>query len=123
MQNSALHWSSDHREHHKHVDHHEHDPYPASRGFWYSHIGWMLREYQANRYHDYNNVKDLQNDPIVMWQHRHYLTLTLLTAIGWPLLIGWLLGDTSVSLEQITTWAVTGGRTSGGDGLGVGLNA
>lgn len=93
VQNSALHWSSDHREHHKHVDHHEHDPYSASRGFWYSHIGWMLREYQANRYHDYNNVKDLQNDPIVMWQHRHYLTLTLLTAIGWPLLIGWLLGD------------------------------
>jgi len=93
VQNSILHWSSDHREHHKHVDHDEHDPYSASRGFWYSHIGWMLREYQANRYHDYNNVKDLQKDPIVMWQHRNYLSLTLLTAIGWPLLIGWLLGD------------------------------
>ncbi|MGQ4276755.1 acyl-CoA desaturase [Pseudidiomarina sp. E22-M8] len=93
VQNSALHWSSDHREHHKHVDDNDKDPYSAKRGFWYSHIGWMLREYHASRYHDYNNVKDLQKDPIVMWQHRHYLALTLLTSIGWPIAIGLMLGD------------------------------
>ncbi|WP_258807524.1 fatty acid desaturase [Pseudidiomarina sp. CB1] len=93
VQNSALHWSSDHREHHKHVDDNDNDPYSAKRGFWYSHIGWMLREYQASRYHDYNNVKDLQNDRVVMWQHRHYLTLTLLTTIGWPVAVGLMLGD------------------------------
>ncbi|MDN7125545.1 fatty acid desaturase [Pseudidiomarina terrestris] len=93
VQNSALHWSSDHREHHKHVDDNDKDPYSAKRGFWYSHIGWMLREYQASRYHDYNNVKDLQKDGVVMWQHRHYLTLTLLTTIGWPVAIGLMLGD------------------------------
>ncbi len=75
VQNSILHWSSDHREHHKHVDDDTKDPYSASRGFWYSHIGWMLREYQPDRYYDYANVKDLQKDPIVMWQHRHYWPL------------------------------------------------
>lgn len=93
LQNSILHWSSDHREHHKHVDHDDHDPYSASRGFWYSHIGWMLREYQQHRYTNYDNVKDLQKDPIVMWQHRNYLTLTLLTNFGWPILLGVLMGD------------------------------
>ncbi|CAB0150630.1 hypothetical protein PSI9734_01073 [Pseudidiomarina piscicola] len=93
VQNSALHWSSDHREHHKHVDDNDKDPYSAKRGFWYSHIGWMLREYQASRYSNYNNVKDLQSDPIVMWQHRNYLTLTLLTTIGWPVALGLMLGD------------------------------
>ncbi|RUO66183.1 Delta-9 acyl-phospholipid desaturase [Pseudidiomarina planktonica] len=93
LQNSILHWSSDHREHHKHVDHDDHDPYSASRGFWYSHIGWMLREYQQHRYTNYDNVKDLQQDPIVMWQHRNYLTLTLLTNFGWPILLGVLMGD------------------------------
>lgn len=93
VQNSALHWSSDHREHHKHVDDNDKDPYSAKRGFWYSHIGWMLREYQASRYSDYNNVKDLQQDPIVMWQHRNYLLLTLLTTIGWPVALGLLIGD------------------------------
>ncbi|TRW49021.1 acyl-CoA desaturase [Aliidiomarina halalkaliphila] len=92
LQNSALHWSSDHREHHKHVDHIDDDPYSISRGFWFAHIGWMLREYQSQRYSDYRNAKDLQNDPIVMWQHKHYLTLTLMMNIGVPILIGLLSG-------------------------------
>ena len=43
MENSALEWCSDHRMHHKMTDSDE-DPYSASRGFWYSHIGWILIE-------------------------------------------------------------------------------
>jgi stearoyl-CoA desaturase (delta-9 desaturase) len=93
VQNSILHWSSDHRIHHLYVDNNEKDPYSAKRGFWYSHIGWMLREYQSQRYHDYQNVRDLQRDPIVMWQHKHYLPLVLLTNLGIPFLLGFLTGD------------------------------
>ncbi len=98
LQNSILHWSSDHRMHHAHVDDNEKDPYSAGRGFWYSHIGWMLREYQASRYRDYRNVRDLQRDPIVQWQHRHYLALTLGTNFGIPLLFGLVSGDVIGSL-------------------------
>jgi stearoyl-CoA desaturase (Delta-9 desaturase) len=101
VQNSALHWSSDHRVHHKHVDENDIDPYSAKRGFWYSHIGWMLREYQAHRYHDYKNVRDLQRDPIVMWQHKRYLLLVLLTNLGIPLLFGLINGDIIGSLLLI----------------------
>jgi stearoyl-CoA desaturase (delta-9 desaturase) len=90
LQNSALHWSSDHRVHHKFVDQNDKDPYSAQRGFWYSHIGWMLREYQSQRYSDYSNVRDLQNNPIVMWQHKHYLALTIATNFGIPLFLGFL---------------------------------
>ena len=93
MQNSILHWSSDHRVHHKHVDNNDRDPYSAKRGFWYSHIGWMLREYQAHRYSNYDNVRDLQKDKIVMWQHKHYLLLTILMNIGVPVLFGVINGD------------------------------
>lgn len=98
VQNSILHWSSDHRVHHKHVDDNDIDPYSAKRGFWYSHIGWMLREYQAHRYHDYNNVRDLQRDPIVVWQHRYYLPLVIITNFGIPLLFGLLNGNVLGSL-------------------------
>ena len=98
LQNSILHWSSDHRIHHKHVDNNDVDPYSAKRGFWYSHIGWMLREYQAHRYNNYENVRDLQKDPIVMWQHKHYLLLTLAMNFGVPLLFGILNGDIISSL-------------------------
>jgi len=98
LQNSILHWSSDHRVHHKHVDNNDVDPYSAKRGFWYSHIGWMLREYQAHRYTNYDNCRDLQKDAIVMWQHKHYLLLTILTNVGIPLAFGLLHGDVISSL-------------------------
>ena len=93
LQNSALHWSSDHRIHHKHVDNNDKDPYSAKMGFWYSHIGWMLREYQASRYSNYENVRDLQKDKIVMWQHKHYLVLSALMNFGVPLIFGFINGD------------------------------
>jgi stearoyl-CoA desaturase (delta-9 desaturase) len=93
LQNSILHWSSDHRVHHRHVDVNDKDPYSAKRGFWFSHIGWMLREYQSERYSDYSNCKDLQKDKVVMWQHNYYLPIVLIANFGITGLLGWLNGD------------------------------
>ncbi|WP_100658208.1 acyl-CoA desaturase [Alteromonas flava] len=93
VQNSILHWSSDHRIHHRHVDDNDKDPYSAKRGFWYSHMGWMLREYQAHRYDNYENCRDLQKDPIVMWQHKHYLAIVLVANFGITGFLGWLNGS------------------------------
>ncbi|MEC6797190.1 fatty acid desaturase [Photobacterium sp. S4TG1] len=93
LQNSILHWCSDHRAHHRYVDNNSKDPYSAKKGFFYSHIGWMLRQYQASRYRDYSNCIDLQQDPIVVWQHKYYLLLAAIMNIGVPVAIGLLLGD------------------------------
>lgn len=93
LQNSILHWSSDHRLHHRHVDNNDKDPYSAKMGFFYSHIGWMLREYQASRYRDYSNCRDLQKDNIVMWQHKYYVPLAIITNVGIPLAFGIVHGD------------------------------
>ena len=98
LQNSAIHWSSDHRRHHKHVDHDEKDPYSATKGFWYSHIGWMLREYQQNIYSDYTNVRDLEKDKVAVWQHKYYVQVAALMNSGLPLLVGFLYGDIWASL-------------------------
>ncbi|WJG09933.1 fatty acid desaturase [Aliiglaciecola sp. LCG003] len=93
LQNSILHWCSDHRVHHKFVDQNGKDPYSAKQGFFFSHIGWMLREYQSHRYDNYSNCKDLQKDSVVMWQHRHYIPIVLAMNFGVPILLGWLNGD------------------------------
>lgn len=92
LQNDVLYWASDHRRHHQHVDNNELDPYSAGRGFWFSHIGWILRDYESHRV-DFSNVRDLQGDPVVRWQHRHYLSLVLLTNIALPGLLGLIHGD------------------------------
>jgi stearoyl-CoA desaturase (Delta-9 desaturase) len=92
LQNSALVWCSGHRRHHLYVDDVDEDPYSARRGFWFSHIGWMLRDYPSGR-PDFSNVQDLKKEPLLMFQHRHYLVLTLATNIGLPLLFGVLFRD------------------------------
>ncbi len=92
MQNTILHWCSDHRQHHRHVDDNQADPYSAQRGFWFSHIGWLLRDYGLSL-NPINNVRDLQKNPIVRWQHQHYLALTVGLNLALPAGLGWLQGD------------------------------
>jgi stearoyl-CoA desaturase (delta-9 desaturase) len=92
LQNSILVWASDHRRHHRHCDDNELDPYSAGRGLWFSHIGWILREYNGNK-EDFSNARDLERDPVVVFQHRHYVGLTLLMNLALPLLLGMALGD------------------------------
>jgi stearoyl-CoA desaturase (delta-9 desaturase) len=92
LQNSALVWSAGHRIHHRFIDDPERDPYCARRGFWFSHIGWMLRNYPSGD-PDLKFVRELQSDPLVAFQHRHYLALALGMNIGVPILMGWAFGD------------------------------
>lgn len=92
FQNSILVWSSQHRRHHRHVDDNDLDPYSAKRGLWFSHIGWMLRDY-PNGADDFSNCKDLQRDKIVMWQHKHYYSIALAMNIIPPLILGWITGQ------------------------------
>ncbi|HEY1492197.1 MAG TPA: fatty acid desaturase [Steroidobacteraceae bacterium] len=87
LQNSAFIWCSGHRRHHLNVDDVDQDPYSARRGFWFSHIGWMLREYPSGK-PDFSNIPDLKRDPMLAFQHRHYLALLLLANFGLPLLAG-----------------------------------
>lgn len=92
VQNSILSWCTGHRRHHRYVDDNDRDPYSAKRGFWFSHMGWMLRHWPSGR-EDFSNVKDLMRDPIVMWQEKHYVTITWIMNLAPPLLVGYLTGD------------------------------
>jgi len=88
-QNSVVEWCSDHRRHHRLVDT-DGDPYNAQRGFWWSHMGWIMVEKQAN---DFSNVGDLMRDPICKWQHDHYYKITIPFNLGVPILLGLVFGD------------------------------
>jgi stearoyl-CoA desaturase (delta-9 desaturase) len=92
FQNSILIWASGHRRHHRHVDDIEHDPYSAQKGLWFSHMGWMIRDYPAGR-DDFANARDLQRDKIVMWQHNHYMKIALAMNFIPAMLVGWACGD------------------------------
>ncbi|WP_129775183.1 acyl-CoA desaturase [Peristeroidobacter soli] len=92
LQNSILVWASSHRVHHRHVDDVDQDPYSAKRGLWFSHMGWMLRNYESGK-QDFRNAKDLEANPIVAFQHKHYVLIATAMNLGLPLLLGWMNGN------------------------------
>lgn len=89
LENSVLNWAADHRVHHDHVDE-ERDPYNIQKGFWWAHIGWIffVNEDPPSR----SVVRDLTDDPLVVWQDRWYKFIGLGVAIGIPALVGVLTG-------------------------------
>jgi stearoyl-CoA desaturase (delta-9 desaturase) len=88
MQNSALEWARNHRLHHQYTDT-DRDPYNAKRGFWYSHIKWVVEKTD----HPDIDLSDLEADRVVSLQHRYYLPLAIVMAFVVPTLVGWFLGD------------------------------
>lgn len=89
VQNTALKWSADHRVHHAHSDT-EKDPYSVTKGFWWAHIGWVLR---GGREVDLGLVKDLEKDPLVRFQNSYYIPLAVLAGAIVPMLLGLIWGD------------------------------
>ena len=87
FENSVLMWSSEHRRHHKHVDHDD-DPYDITKGFFYAHMGWLL--FKMSPQPPYDNVPDLKRDRLVMWQHRYIHLIAVIVAFFLPAVIGWL---------------------------------
>ncbi len=90
VQNSALRWAADHRVHHAHCDE-ELDPYNIRRGFWWAHLGWVFVNRPGQE--DQSGVQDLAADPLVAFQHRHFVALAFLFAAAIPGVIAAAWGD------------------------------
>lgn len=92
VESSVFDWCSGHRSHHRHVDDEYDDPYSSRRGFWFSHMGWMLRKYPSGQY-DYKNIPDLKKDKLLALQHKYYGFWVIATNVVVLAMIGWITGD------------------------------
>ncbi|HVP66604.1 MAG TPA: fatty acid desaturase [Anaeromyxobacteraceae bacterium] len=69
VQKGVLWWAAHHRDHHRHSDGPADVHSPVQRGFWWSHVGWILSErYDATRT---DRVRDLARYPELAWLDRH----------------------------------------------------
>ncbi|KAE9544446.1 hypothetical protein AGLY_001625 [Aphis glycines] len=86
--NHIYEWCMDHRIHHKYTDTNS-DPHNAKRGFFFSHVGWLV----VRRHPDYYDkclkidMSDLKKDSIVMFQKTFYVPLLLLICFFLPTII------------------------------------
>ncbi len=87
FENSVLLWCTEHRAHHKHVDHDE-DPYAISKGLFYAHMGWLMFKLMPDP--PYDNVNDLKRDKLVMLQHRYIHLIAFTVSFVLPTTIGFL---------------------------------
>ena len=73
-ENSIYVWSRDHRTHHK-CSEKMGDPHNAKRGFFFAHMGWlMVRKHpEVIRAGKAVNMSDLENNKLVMLQHKYYI--------------------------------------------------
>ncbi|SPP64161.1 acyl-CoA desaturase [Nitrospira lenta] len=71
-QKGVLWWAAHHRHHHKYSDQPQDRHSPVQRGFWYSHVGWILtNEYDQT---EFSNVQDLMKYPELRLLNRfHYV--------------------------------------------------
>lgn len=84
-QKGVLWWAAHHRHHHRYSDQEEDVHSPTRRGFWWSHVGWiMAKRYEAT---NYDAVKDFARFPELKWLNEHFLVpvvagIAALYAIG-----------------------------------------
>ncbi|GAB0100387.1 hypothetical protein DMENIID0001_164200 [Sergentomyia squamirostris] len=91
-QNSLWEWSRDHRQHHKYSDT-DADPHNASRGFIFSHVGWLLSRKHplVIKYGRDIDMSDLEADSWIMFQKKHFLLIYVLISILLPCIMPVLL--------------------------------
>ncbi|KZT62669.1 hypothetical protein CALCODRAFT_548885 [Calocera cornea HHB12733] len=91
-QGSIKWWVLRHRLHHRFTDDPEHDPYAASLGLLYSHMGWIFWKPNYDRL-VLVEKGDLERDPVVRFQHKYYLPLAVLVGFVLPTVIAATWGD------------------------------
>ncbi|XP_060523606.1 acyl-CoA Delta-9 desaturase [Cylas formicarius] len=81
-------WALDHRVHHKFSET-DADPHNAKRGFFFSHVGWLVLTPHPLVVEKRKQVdmSDLDADPIVVWQKRLYPVLFVLFVVLLPVSI------------------------------------
>ena len=90
LQNSVLMWAQDHRLHHKFVDT-DKDPYSIMKGFWHAHFIWIIEK--KKREINEKVIPDLIQNKLLMWQHKYYVPLIIITTALSILFFGWLFQD------------------------------
>ncbi|OUC11859.1 MAG: acyl-CoA desaturase [Alkalinema sp. CACIAM 70d] len=109
LQGGPIFWVSGHRLHHAFTEDEVKDPYSARRGFWWSHMLWILYprpEFFENRQYE-RFAPDLARDRFYCWLDRYYILFQIPLAIGLYWLGGWPFVIYGVFVRAVCLWHST----------------
>ena len=109
LQGGPIFWVSGHRLHHAHTEDEEKDPYSARRGFWWSHMLWLL--YPRKPFFVYESYKkfapDIDRDPYYRWLEQNFVLLQLILGLVLYGLGGWSFVIYGIFLRAVLLWHST----------------
>ncbi len=109
MEGGPIFWVGGHRRHHAHTEHPTADPYSAQRGFWWSHMAWILYAQPQSFSLGYygRHAADLTRQPFYRWLDRNYLALQLPLAVVLYLVGGWSFVIYGIFVRAVMLWHST----------------
>jgi len=115
LQNDVIEWSRDHRVHHKYSET-DADPHNASRGLFFSHIGWLLvrKHPDVIKKGKGLGIDDLYNEKILFFQRKFYWPLAIFLCFIMPTLVPVYFWGESAMVAYLTagvfryTWLLHG---------------
>lgn len=109
LQGGPIFWVGGHRQHHAHTEDVDKDPYSAKRGFWWSHMQWIL--YPRSEFFDYevykNYAPDLARQPFYRWLNDYFLFLQIPLGLLFYVLGGWSFVIYGIFVRSILLWHST----------------
>ncbi|EDV44111.1 uncharacterized protein Dana_GF16194 [Drosophila ananassae] len=87
-QNTLYDWVRDHRVHHKYSET-DADPHNANRGFFFSHVGWlmMLKHPEVLRRGRQIDMSDILEDPVVQFHQKYFYVLKVIFCFLLPTIV------------------------------------
>jgi stearoyl-CoA desaturase (Delta-9 desaturase) len=101
-QKGVLWWAAHHRDHHKYSDQPEDIHSPVQRGFWWSHVGWILSP--KNDRTKIERIRDFAKYPELRWLNKYHLVPPTLLAVALFLIGGWPLLTWGFFLSTVVLW-------------------
>lgn len=104
-QHGPIMWVGLHRHHHVYsdqpIDHHD-----SNKGFWWSHMGWMLHEVPAEKEIE-KFTRDINTDPVYLFFDKYFLLLQIALGVILYLLGGWAFVTWGIFMRLVVVYHCT----------------
>jgi sn-2 palmitoyl-lipid 9-desaturase len=109
LQGGPTFWVAGHRLHHAHTEDNEKDPYSANKGFWWSHMMWLINN--NDNFFNYEKYKksapDIDRDPYYRWLNKNFILLQIALGLVLYALGGWSFVVYGIFLRSVVLWHCT----------------
>lgn len=102
LQKGVLWWAAHHRDHHRFSDLPEDVHSPVQRGFFWSHVGWIIvPRFQETKY---DRIKDFTKYPELVWLNNFWIVPIVTYSVAMYLLGGWNAFFWGFVLSSVVLW-------------------